>query len=222
MAGAMMAPADLKDGERLTGAAHDGCPQNRSAWSKCDGIFRTDPVSVTPRFSDPVLAIQDGPRRRARGIEIRAGERSRARHGTAALRGSSSQSIAYDRCKAQSRIFFAILKWISPLRPKDFRVTASRAAPITQPPVPQSSVYSPLRTVPYRRDTLNDTVKASPNIALPKAKTRAGPDNATQDRIGPDNATQTSRARHPEARQENRRIKNKTVPVRKTIYSRFK
>ncbi|GMF56138.1 unnamed protein product [Phytophthora fragariaefolia] len=26
-----MAPADLRDGERLTGAAHDGCSQNRSA-----------------------------------------------------------------------------------------------------------------------------------------------------------------------------------------------
>ncbi|GMF47742.1 unnamed protein product [Phytophthora fragariaefolia] len=150
------------------------------------------------------------------------------RHGTAAWQGSISQSIAYDRCKAQSRIFFATLKWVSPLRSKDFRVPASRAAPITQPPVPRSSVYSPLKPVPNRRDTLNDTVQARPDNALLKTKTRAGPDNATQDRVVPDNAMQTPRTRRPDncarprASQENRRIKNKTTPVRKTIYSRFK
>ncbi|GMF32001.1 unnamed protein product [Phytophthora fragariaefolia] len=96
------------------------------------------------------------------------------------------------------------------------------------PPVSRSSVYSPLRPVPNRRDTLDDTVQARPDNAQLKTKTRAGPDNATQDRVGPDNATQTPRQRRPDnrarprARQENRRINNKTVPVRKTIYSRFK
>ncbi|GMF54104.1 unnamed protein product [Phytophthora fragariaefolia] len=33
--------------------------------------------------------------------------------------------------------------------------------------------------------------QGAPDNALPKAKTRAGLDNATQDRVGPDNATQT-------------------------------
>ncbi|GMF58011.1 unnamed protein product [Phytophthora fragariaefolia] len=139
--------------------------------------------------------------------------------------------------KAQYRIFIATLNWISPLRFKDFRVPGSRAAPITQPPVPRSSLYSPIRPVPNRRDTLNDTAQARPDDTQPKTKTRAGPDNATQDRAGPDNATQdrvgpdnamqTPRTRSldnrapPRARQENIRIKNKTIPVSKTIYSRF-
>ncbi|GMF55094.1 unnamed protein product [Phytophthora fragariaefolia] len=78
------------------------------------------------------------------------------------------------------------------------------------------------------RDTLNDTVQARLDNVQLKMKTRAGPDNATQDRVGPGNATQTPRMQSPDVRarprdrQENRRIKNKTVPVRKTIYARFK
>ncbi|GMF51251.1 unnamed protein product [Phytophthora fragariaefolia] len=148
-------------------------------------------------------------------------------HGTVAWQGSSSQSIAQDRCKTQSRIFIATPVDFSP-QSKDFRVPASRAAPIAQPPVPRSSVYSPIRPVPNRRDTLNDAVQARPDNAQLKTKTRAGPDNATQDRVGPDNATKTPRTRHPDnrvrprIRQKSRRIQNKTVPVRKTTYSRFK
>ncbi|GMF57504.1 unnamed protein product [Phytophthora fragariaefolia] len=94
--------------------------------------------------------------------------------------------------------------------------------------VPRSSAHSPLRPVPNRRDTLNDTIHACPDNAQLKTKTHAGSDNAAQDRVGPDNTTQPARTRRPDnrarlrARQENRRIKNKTVPVRKTIYSRFK
>ncbi|GMF19138.1 unnamed protein product [Phytophthora fragariaefolia] len=66
---------------------------------------------------------------------------------------------------------------MSPLGSKDFRVSIRRAAPI-----PRSSVHSPLRPVPNRRDTLNVTVKARPNNAQLKTKTRAGPDGAAQDR----------------------------------------
>ncbi|GMF31501.1 unnamed protein product [Phytophthora fragariaefolia] len=101
---------------------------------------------------------------------------------------------------------------------------STQLAPTTQTLVPRSSVHSPLRPVPNRMHTLNDTVQAHPGNVLPKAKTHASPDNATQDCIDPDNATQPPRTRRPDnrAQTKKRRIKNKTVPLRKTTRSRFK